>query len=127
MLDQCIVRCELTVSETKDGVTFTAEKGQMYKVIAPSIDKTKWFIVFEENEWVPFDRWTFSHVVTQYAVKKENSYGDKGIQLPILNDEGLSLCILTPTGYANMVSKKDVTIGEYSHAWAVNSSEVRFR
>lgn len=127
MLDQCIVRCEVSVSESKDGVTYPVEKGQLYTGYAHPIDKSKWYLVFEGNKWVLFDKWAFAHIITQYAVRNENSYGTKGIQLPILKDEGKSLFILTPTGYVNMISKEDVAIGAYPHAWAVDSSEVRFR
>lgn len=127
MLDQCTVRCEISVSADKDGVTYNVEQGQVYTVYAHSIDKSKWYVVFEGNEWVLFDKWAFSHVITQYAVKNENSYGPKGIQLPILNDEGKSLSILTPTGYVNTVSKEDVTIGTYPYPWHIDSSEARFR
>ncbi|MFF2532350.1 hypothetical protein ACFVS2_25910 [Brevibacillus sp. NPDC058079] len=99
------------------------EQGKMYKVLAHPIDKSKWYIVSENNEWSLHDKWRFEHTINQYAVCEEH-YGL--FQLPILEIGKVDYTVILPTGFVSKVSMESCRVESYTYAQKINCGDLRF-
>lgn len=117
MLDKCKVICSVEFAE---GLI----QGQEYEVLSVPLDKSKWYLVSEDNEWTLHEKWQFDHIVHAYATY-EKYYGC--FQLPIIDEDKYMVTVIQPTGYATMISKADCVITAYPSMQKINCGDVRFR
>lgn len=100
------------------------KQGEQYNVKAHPIDKSKWYIVSENNDWSLHDKWRFNHLVERYAVC-EKHFGL--FQLPILEEEKFNYTVVLPSGFVSMVSKEECKVDCYPSTQKINCGDIRFR
>lgn len=111
MLEQVMVR-----AVDNFGDDFLKE-GEQYNVKAHPIDKSKWYIVSENNNWTLHERWRFEHLIDQYAIC-ERHFGL--FQLPILEEDKYHYTVVLPSGYVSLVSKEECKVENYTYKQRIN-------
>lgn len=123
---KCKIVSILEITGEVDNLPYFLDEGTELIVQSQSIDKNKWFVFIPAiRKYDYIEKYNFDFLINDYINYPEH-YGE--FQLPVISNNSHSYTFITPSGYANWASKKDVgELRTYKTTQRISSDEIRFR
>ncbi|WP_029518019.1 hypothetical protein [Paenibacillus polymyxa] len=116
----------MQVTGEVDNVPYILNDGVEMSIQSQSIDRMKWFVFIPNIEKFDYiEKYNFDFLINEY-ITYPLYHGE--FQLPVISDNIHTFAYITPSGYVQWASKKDVgELKSYKVTQRISSDEVRFR
>ncbi|GAV11346.1 hypothetical protein [Paenibacillus sp. NAIST15-1] len=109
-----------------DNEQYQINEGEELIIQSQSIDKLKWFVFIPSIEKFDYiEKYKIDLLITDYIFYPQY-YGE--FQLPVISDNIHTYAFITPSGYVQCASKKDIIeLKSYKEVQRISSDEIRFK